>query len=114
MNRLTLLAELRAAEATLYQPQVLSSVTGRSAEDRAAFVQMREAIARLVNNVTNAELEALNNALSAQEGAVQGALTELQSAVSDLTDHKIALRRVSTAVGIIAGVAGGVGGFFLQ
>lgn len=114
MNRQELLDGLRAAEASLYSPQIQNSLLARPDEDRAAFVQMRQSIARLVNDVTTRELTALNDALVANDFTLQAALAELQSALTMADDQKVVLRRVATAVGIITGVAAGVGGALAQ
>lgn len=114
MNRQELLDSLRATEAGLYSASIQNRLLARPEEDRAAFVQMRQSIARLVNDISTRELAALNQALAAQEGTLRAALAELQAALQDASDHKATLRRVTTAVGIIAGVAGGVGGSLLR
>jgi hypothetical protein len=114
VNRQDLLDRLRASEASLYSPHIQTAFLARSDEDKASFVQMRQSIARLVNDITNQELEALNKALATHDATLQSALLELQGALSDITDSKLTLRRVTTAVQIISGIAGGVGGFFLQ
>ncbi len=114
MTRDDLIDRLRASEASLYSPHLQNLYLDRSDDDRAAFVQMRQAIANLVNQVTTLELSALNDRLTAHDMILQGALEEIQEALADASEAKTTLLRVSTAVGVISGLTGAVGSFFLQ
>jgi hypothetical protein len=109
-----LIGRLRASEASLYTPRIQNLYLERDDEDRAAFVQLRQSVAALVNDVTTLQLEGLNDALAAHDAALSAGLAELESALGDAADHKTALRRVTTAVQILSGVAGAVGTLLRQ